>query len=193
MFWTYLTGLIIASGAGGFIYFLWRAWTWPQTREIDEVIHFLYPVDLSLAEALLDPAAEFAISWSLTPEEFREAQRKRLGLYLEVVRRMAHNSMVLLEFGNTEFHSDDPRTVDSALTLQQRALEVRIYSLATMAKIYLWIWCPVAAISKRTNIYRLRKTGDLDGPRMYGELKDAATAAFRRFQPSDLETLARNL
>jgi hypothetical protein len=70
--------------------------------DVDDVIPFLYPVDISLAESLLDPATEFEFRWKLAPPQFREAQRKRMRLFLELTRRMAHNSKVLVEYADSE-------------------------------------------------------------------------------------------
>ena len=74
-----LTWLIVAWGALSCIYMLRCAWRRFPKRDVDDVIPFLYPVDISLAESLLDPAAEFEFRWKLQPPQFREAQRKRMG------------------------------------------------------------------------------------------------------------------
>src|SRR5262249_27524582 len=95
-----LTWLIIAWGALSCIYMLRCAWSRFPRRDLDDVVHFLYPVDLSLAESLLDPANDFALKWQTGPRTFREAQCRRMRLYLELVRRMSHNSKVLVDFGN---------------------------------------------------------------------------------------------
>jgi hypothetical protein len=145
----FITWLIITAGAAACMYMLWCAWSRAPRRDFDDVVHFLYPVDLSLAEALLDPAAEFEFSWKLSPQEFRDAQRKRMGLYLELVRRMAHNSKVLVEFGNAEMNRNDPRSADRARALQQKAIEVRLYSLLTLLKLRFWMWVRPNALGKR--------------------------------------------
>jgi hypothetical protein len=109
MFSVILTWLIIAWGALACIYMLRCAWSRFPRRDFDDVVHFLHPVDLSLAESLLDPAADFALRWNTTPRAYREAQRRRMRLYLELVRRMSHNSKVLVEFGNAVMRRDYPR------------------------------------------------------------------------------------
>jgi hypothetical protein len=184
----FATWLIIACGAIACIYMLWGTWSRFPRREFDDVVHFLYPVDLSLAESLLDPAAEFAISWKLGPQEFREAQRKRMSLYVELVRRMAHNSKVLVEFSNAEIIRDDLHRSNRARALQQRAIEVRIYALLTLLKLRVWLW-----ISKTPTMPQLRKAAQVDGLKTYHALKTAAEAAFLHLPPSDLETLTRSL
>src|ERR1700677_1224837 len=123
------TWLIVAWGAVSCIYMLRRAWSRFPKRDVDDVIPFLYPVDTSLAESLLDPAAEFQYRWQLTPSQFRVAQRKRMRQYLELTRRMAHNSRVLVEYADAEKNSPDPRLAALAAELQEKAVEVRLYSL----------------------------------------------------------------
>src|SRR4051794_24641627 len=74
----------------------WR----PPERSVEDAIDFLVPVDLAKAEALLDAAAEGHIRSGVSVAEFRLLQRRRMHLYLELLRRMAHNSAVLIQLGN---------------------------------------------------------------------------------------------
>src|SRR5271156_6212836 len=135
------TWLSVAWGALSCIYMLRCAWRRFPKRDIDidDVIPFLYPVDISLAESLLDPAAEFGFRWKLGPLQFREAQRKRMRLYLELTRRMAHNSKVLVEYADSEKNREDPRRANLASTLQEKAIEVRLYALLTGIKLRFWL------------------------------------------------------
>lgn len=186
-----LTWVIIAWGALSCIYMLRCAWSRFPNRCIEDVVHFLYPVDVSLAEALLDPAAEFDFKWKLSPQEFREAQRRRMCLYLELVRRMSHNSRVLVEFGNSAINHQDATTAKLTSTLQQKAVEVRLYALLTQCRLRLWMWLRPKALGPV--LPHLRKTASVDGLQTYSALKRAAAAAFVHLQPSELEALTRNL
>src|SRR5580698_9348327 len=105
MLFLIFTWLIVAWGVLSCIYMLRCAWTRFPKRDADDVIPFLYPVDISLAEALLDPAVEFEYRWKLSAAQFRAAQRKRMRMYLELTRRMAHNSRVLVEYADAEKNS----------------------------------------------------------------------------------------
>src|SRR6202041_1714522 len=136
MFSIILTWLIVAWGALSCIYMLRRAWHRFPKRDldVDDVIPFLYPVDVSLAESLLDPAAEFEFRWRLRPKQFREAQRKRMRLYLELTRRMSHNATVLVAYADAEKASQDPRRVSLASALQEKAVDVRLYAMLTRFK-----------------------------------------------------------
>jgi hypothetical protein len=187
-----LVWLVVASNALGYIYLLYRAWTRVPRRDIDDVVPFLYPVDLSLVESLLDPAADFALRWSLSPQAFREAQRRRMRLYLELLQRMSHNSTVLAEF-DTAVRGDDNLTPGPVSKLEDAALKVRLYSGCARVRLRIWLSLPLNAFGIMPTLARLRKAADLDGPRAYDELKTAATAAFAQLHPEEIEALTRNL
>jgi hypothetical protein len=193
MFSIIFTWLIVAWGALSCIYMLRCAWSRFPRRDVDvdDVIPFLYPVDLSLAESLLDPAAEFEFRWKLSPPQFREAQRKRMRLYLELTRRMAHNSRVLVEYADAEKHNPDPRRAGLASVLQDKAIEVRLYALLTGIKLRLWLL--VRSSLLKPVLARLRTAGDIDGLKTYYALKTAAAAAFVQLPPDEFDSLTRSL
>jgi hypothetical protein len=188
-----VTWVIVAWGAVSCIYMLRCAWSRFPKRDVDvdDVIPFLYPVDLSLAESLLDPAAEFEFRWKLSPRQFREAQRKRMRLYLELTRRMAHNSRVLVEYADAEKQSADLRRANLASALQDKAIEVRLYAL--LAGIKLRIWLLLRSDILKPVLAQLRTAGDIDGLETYHALKTAATAAFVQLPPDEFDSLSRNL
>jgi hypothetical protein len=188
-----LTWLVVAWGAFACIYMLYRAWTRFPRRDLDDVVPFLYPVDLSLAELLLDPAADLSLRWSLSPRAYRDEQRRRMRLYLELVRRMAHNSVVLVEFGNAVCDGKLPAGVASEL--QQAAIKVRLYSGFARFKLGARLLFPLDAFGMipAPGLARLRIAADLDGPKTYDQLKAAAAAAFVQLQPGEVEALTRNL
>jgi hypothetical protein len=186
-----LTWLIVVWGALACIYMLRAAWSRFPKRDVDDVIPFLYPVDLALAESLLDPAADFEFRWRLSPPQFRQAQHKRMRLYLELTRRMAHNAAVLVEYADAEKRSDDPRRVSLATTLQEKAIDVRLYSLLTAIKLRIRLLVRSEVLNP--DLARMRTAGELDGLQTYSALKTAATAAFVRLPPDELDSLTRNL
>jgi hypothetical protein len=195
MFSIILTWLIVAWGALSCIYMLRCAWSRFPKRDVDadDIVPFLYPVDISLAESLLDPAMEFEFRWKLPPPQFREAQRKRMRLYLELTRRMAHNATVLVQYADAEKNSCDPRRVGLASTLQQKAIEVRIYSLLTRIKLRLWLLLRSELLTSKPVLAHLRTVGDIDGLQTYNALKIAAAAAFVQLPPDELDSLTRSL
>ena len=191
MFSIVLTWLIVAWGAAACVFMLRCAWTRFPKRDADDVIPFLYPVDLALAEALLDPAAEFECRWRMSRVQFREAQRKRMRLYLELTRRMAHNATVLVRYADAEKKSEDPRRVARATALQEKAIEVRLYALLTRIKLSTWLMLRADMI--RPAPTHLRTVGDLDGLNSYHALKTATAAAFIELPAAELDALTRSL
>lgn len=193
MFSIILTWLIVAWGALSCIYMLRCAWRRFPKRDVDDVIPFLYPVDLSLAESLLDPATEFECRWRLRPPQFREAQRKRMRLYLELTRRMAHNATVLVAYADGEKSSEDPRRVSLASTLQEKAIEVRLYALLIKFKLRLWLLLRSEILISTPVLPHLRTACEIDGLQTYSAMKIAAAAAFIQLPPDELDMLKRNL
>jgi hypothetical protein len=187
------TWLAVAWGALSCIYMLHCAWRRFPNRDVDDVIPFLYPVDLSLAESLLDPAADFEYRWKLGRRQFRAAQRKRLRLYLEVVRRMSHNSKVLVEYAEAQKNNPDPQRASLASTMQEEAIEVRLYSLLTGIKIRFWLLLRADFLHAVPALANFRTVGEINGLHSYASLKATAAAAFMTLPPEELEKMARNL
>lgn len=193
MFSVIFTWLIVAWGALSCIYMLHCAWKRFPKRDVDDVIPFLYPVDLSLAESLLDPASEFEYRWRLNPRQFRAAQRKRMRLYLELTRRMAHNSRVLVDYADGEKNNPDPRRVSVATDLQDRAIEMRLYVLLAGARLKLWLFLRSELLTGTPKLSLLRTAGEIDGLQTYSALRTAATAAFVHLPAEARESLTRSL
>lgn len=193
MFSIIFTWLMVAWGALACIYMLRCAWSRFPKRDADDVIPFLYPVDLSLAESLLDPAAEFEYRWRLSARQFREAQRKRMRLYLELARRMAHNATVLVRYADAEKNSHDLRRVTRAAALTEKAIEVRFYSLLTRIRLQAWLLLRSDLFAANPALAHLRTAADIDGLRSYHALKIAATDAFVQLPQEELDLLTRSL
>ncbi len=195
MFSIIFTWLIVAWGALACIYMLRCAWSRFPNRDVnaDDVIPFLYPVDITLAESLLDPAKEFEFRWKMGPPQFREAQRKRMRLYLEVTRRMAHNAAVLVQFADAEKNSGDPRRAGLASAVQEKAVEVRLYSLLAGIKLRLWLLLRSEMVTSAQILAHLRTAGEIDGLASYGALKTAAANAFIGLPPDEFASLTRSL
>jgi hypothetical protein len=187
-----LIWLLVAANALGYVYLLYRAWTRVPRRDMDDVVPFLYPVDVSLVESLLDPAADFGLRWQLSPREFREAQRRRMRLYLEMVRRMSHNSEVLVEYDHARLGNDRLNS-ETASKVEDAAIKVRLYSACVRLRLRVWLSLPMNAFGMMPTLARLRMAADLDGPKAYDDLKAAAAEGFAKLQQTELDALARNL
>jgi hypothetical protein len=190
-----LIWLLVAANALGYVCLLYRAWTRVPRRDIDDVVPFLHPVDSSMVESLLDPAADYSLRWRLSPRAFREAQLRRMRLYRELVRRMSDNAAVLAEFGRTRFGGSASPTSGPGSRLEDAHVAVQVYSSFVAARLRIWLSLPldVFGLMPTPDLARLRKAGDLDGPRAYEDLRVAAVQAFAQLKPDEIEALTRNL
>jgi hypothetical protein len=195
MFSLFLIGLIFALYALGYVLVLYRALTRIPRRDIDDVIPFLHPVDSSMVEALLDPAADYSLRRRLGPRSFREVQLRRMRLYREMVHRMSENSGVLAEFGRAKFGSSDGLTPGPGSRLEDAHVAVQVYSTFAGMRLRVWLSLPLdrSCVIPTPNLARLRTAGDVDGLNAYEELKAAAADAFAQLHPGELEALTRNL
>jgi hypothetical protein len=192
MIFSIVTWLILSCSALELVYLLYLAWSSTRVPKLilGDVVHFLYPVDSSLLASLVDPAADFELRWNLSPRSFREEQRRRMCLYRELLGRMAHNSAVLAEFDNAM--RGNVAGADSKL--QEAAVKVRLYCMFSRGKLRLWLWLPSAFdVVVPPRLARLRIAADLDGLKVYEELKVAAAEAFAQLRPAELEALTHNL
>jgi hypothetical protein len=192
MVFSIVTWLILSCSALELVYLLYLAWSSTRAPKLvlGDVIHFLYPVDSSLLASLVDPAADFELRWSLSPRSFREEQRRRMRIYRELLGRMAHNSGVLAEFDNA-MHGN---VAGPGSKLQEAAVKVRLYCMFSRGKLRLWLWLPSAfGMVAPPKLARLRIAADLDGLKVYEELKVAAAEAFAQLRPAELEALTHNL
>jgi len=191
-----LIWLILACSVLQLIYLLYVAWASARVPKLvlGDVVHYLYPVDSSLIAGLLDPAADLELRWNLSPRHFREEQRRRMRLYRELLRRMAHNSAVLAEFDNA-VRGYNNFIAGPGSNLQEAAIKVRVYCTFARGRLRMWLCLPLAAYSviPTPELARLRSAAAVDGPKAYEELKTAAAEAFARLRPAELEALTRIL
>jgi hypothetical protein len=196
MFWQFFIWLILALSLAELFYLLYLAWASSRVPKLvlDDVVHFLYPVDTSLLARLLDPAADFELRWNLSALHYREEQRRRMLVCRELLRRMSHNSAVLAEFDNSVCGNDGFASGPGS-KLQEAALNVRIYCTFARTRLRLWMWLPPAIyrVIPAPGLAQLRIAAKLDGPKVYDELREAARDAFAQLNPAELEALSHNL
>jgi hypothetical protein len=197
MFMPIMTWSILACSVLELIYLLYLAWSSARVPKLvlADVVHFLYPVDLSLLAGLLDPATDLELRWNLSPRRFREEQCRRMRLYRQLLLRMSHNSSVLTEF-DSAVRGYNNLTAGPGSKLQEAAVNVRVYCTFARVRLRLWLSLPLCALSVvpcAPELARLRKAATVDGPKAYEVLKTAAAEAFAKLQPTELDALARNL
>jgi len=117
----------------------------PRAHEIDNVILLARKLDPSDLEVLFDAGAEWQLRQSLGTADFRIALEDRIRLAQEYLRRLGHNTTliqfwVLREKQKIESKAGSEQTERKLLVAQalQLAVELRLYSLAAGARIWLW-------------------------------------------------------
>lgn len=190
-----LWNIVITAGFISCVVIAYWIWFHFPDRTVDDVVDFLLPVDLEKAESLLNPHAESTLRSDLSHQQFRRLQRKRMYLYLALVCKMAHNASVLVEWANREAEGADQHTAQLAHDLQQRAVEVRLYSLLTMLKLRFWLlirldsWKMLPAPS----LYELHESGGVYGLASYERLKTSASFLFLEMAQGNFDELLHNL
>jgi hypothetical protein len=175
MIWNLATWTVIASAMGAMFYMVALALRKSPFRIIDDVPLYLRPVDLEQAETLLDPGRDYELRWKLDAKSLYEVQRRQSRLFLELVKRMAHNARVLVEMGNREAERHTGSAAEAIRVLQQEAVRVRLYALLTMAKLRVWMLIhPGQALP----LAKFRKSGDVDGIASYRALREASMDVF---------------
>ncbi|HEU4415344.1 MAG TPA: hypothetical protein VFT65_11225 [Candidatus Angelobacter sp.] len=170
-------------------------------RTTDDVTPYLRSTEIHELESLLDPAQEVNFSLRLSPPEFVAWQRKRIHLMREYLLRMCHNSLVLIEWGNTEAFGE-PITASNktdkqlmAHELVQAATEFRLYSLLALAKLRLWLLCPTSLwfLLRSPSLPGLRNVFGINALASYSRLKNAAETLSLAFSADFQHELAARL
>lgn len=165
----------------------------PPDRSIEDAVDYLIPVDLGKLENLLDAAAEGQIRSGVSVSEFRVIQRQRMHLYLEFLRRMSHNSSVLIQLGNCHVNGEQAEVIRMARTLQEDGIKVRLYSLAGVGKVRFWLLLLRLHLVPAPVLCELKEVWGIHGPEGYEKLKTAASMFFVKIGPSKLDQLLEHL
>lgn len=154
-----------------------------RRRTIHDVTPFLRAAEADEFESLLDPAQETNFRLRLSPAEFASWQRKRVLLAREYLLRMAHNSLVLIEWANMEAFveagcgsslAEQKRLL--AQELVQAATEFRLYSILALIKLRIWLLLPSGFFSMRfcPSLPRLRNLFGINALHSYSRVRNAA-------------------
>ena len=112
-------------------------------RPPNQVIDYLRDVDPNDVGHLLDPLPERYLRLNMTKQQFRQEQRHRLRLALEYIGRLAHNGLIVSEWGQYELKRNcRDRLIEeqeTCLKLMSAALQVRMCGFVLRARIKLWL------------------------------------------------------
>jgi len=140
--------LIVVLAVLGLLAILWLAKSLvlvPRLPE-DPAAH-MRSVDVEAFRNLVDPAEALFLRSSLSPRQFRKIQRERLQAAVEYVSGAAHNAAILLRIGQAARLSADPATAEAARKLVDNAIQLRLYSLKAITRLYLAMLLPATPIS----------------------------------------------
>lgn len=101
--WLGLAPVAVFAGVA-LLALLYRRIYWVGDRTAEEVLPFLRPLDVVQVEDLFNAAAERYLRLNLTPRQFRHAQRNRITLALEYIRRISHNALILQQWAVYEMN-----------------------------------------------------------------------------------------
>ncbi len=105
-------------------------------NSLDDLVGRTKPVDIEALRNLIAPHEEEFLRANLPAREFRAVQRERSHAAADYVRDTAHNAAILLRLGEAATQSADPKIVAAGQQLIDNALQLRLYALLSIAKLY---------------------------------------------------------
>jgi hypothetical protein len=109
----------------------------------NQVVDYLRGVDPDEVGHLLDPVPEHYLRLNMSKEQFRKEQRHRLRLAFEYIGRLAHNGLIVAEWGQYEIKRNRRTPLveqqETCLDLVSAALQVRMCGFVLRARIKLWL------------------------------------------------------
>jgi hypothetical protein len=165
-------GLVIFKSLHDWIYYF-------PSRTESQIIPYLRGVDLENLKDLLNLAQEGYLRLNLSAAEFRIEQRRRIDLTLEYYGRMAHNTLLLGEWANTEFRKSW-RTGNRDVTALSKAvldtcIEFRLHAHFSRLQLHAWLFriralpfIPLPLLAEA------RRIGSFDLVYSYEQIKHAA-------------------
>jgi hypothetical protein len=131
----------------------------------------LKPLDLEAFRNLIDESEEEFLRANL-PGEYRSLQRMRLRAAVDYVAGVSYNAGVLLQFGQVARRSPDPEVAEAGRRLVDSAVEVRMYALLAICKLYVRIAVPGTALEPAGLVDNYQRLSD--GAALLGRLQNPA-------------------
>jgi len=132
----------------------------------------LKPLDLEAFRNLTDENEEEFLLANLSPEEYRSVRRMRLRAAVDYVSGVSYNAGVLLQFAQAARRSPDSEVAEAGRRLVDSAVEIRMYALLAVCKLYVRIAVPgmvLQPVGLLDNYQRLS-----DGVALLGRLQNPA-------------------
>jgi hypothetical protein len=180
----------------GFLLFAIAVWYRLSDRTSEDVVDYLRPVGREKLESLLDPGNELSMRVFLSRQEFRKAQIKRVHLYRELVRRMAHNAGILADLANKEWEKRNPQTQPIASTLQSEAVAMRLYCLLALCILNYWLLFRLRCPYDFRRQFLLSELREIKGIKVldhYRSLVETTANLFAHIHPRACDALIQSL
>jgi hypothetical protein len=166
--------LVLIGFAGlALVYFLF----WIRGAGVDAVDESslgkrLMPLDLEAFRNLIDESEEEFLLANLLPADYRSLRRMRLRAAVDYVAGVSHNAAVLLQFGQAARRSPHPDVAAAGRRLVDNAVELRMYALLAMCKLYVRIAVPGTALGSAGLVDNYQRLSD--GAALLGRLQNPA-------------------
>jgi hypothetical protein len=169
-----------ASLAGAlFLALLYRQIYRVGDRTADQVLPSISPLGAMGVHELFSAVAEHHLRRNLTPDQFRRAQRHRIILALEYMRRISHNALVLQQWASYEMAcarvaADQKRSRLSADVIAA-TVQCRMCSFMLSTRLRCW-WLRTALLpfAKLPSFDALVRFGSTDLLYAYSRVRTAA-------------------
>lgn len=122
---------------------LYRKIYWVGDRTAEEVLPYLRPLELEQVNDLFNAATERYLRLNLTPRQFRRAQRNRVILTLEYIRRVSHNALILQQWGIYEMgraRAANPESGHLSVGLIDASVHCRMSSFVVRLRLHTWLF-----------------------------------------------------
>ena len=167
-------------------------------RTVNDVIPYLRGLDFEQMQDLLNPAQDIHFRQYLPPRQFRVFQQKRVRLSLEFLGRLAHNAVILREWGWYElkrsWRTRDRKTRRSSRELVTAAVQCQILGLVLRCKLHVWLFrMALFPFLATPNFAALLRLGSADLLGFYEKTKAAAIELAQTYGAEYHERLAEVL
>lgn len=170
-----MTVTLILVGFAGLALLFFLAWIRGKGVDVVDETSLssrLKPLDLEAFRNLIDESEEEFLRINLSPGEYRPLRRMRLRAAVDYVSGVFYNAAVLLRFGQAAQRSPDPEVAEAGRRLVDSAVELRMYAVLALCKLYVRMAAPGAALEPTGLVENYQRLSD--GAALLGRLQNPA-------------------
>jgi hypothetical protein len=170
-----MTVTLILIGFAGLALLFFLFWIRGQGLDVVDLATLgtrLKPLDLEAFRNLIDESEEEFLRANLSASEYRSLRRMRLRAAVDYVSGVSRNAAVLLQLGQAARRSVDPEVAEAGRRLVDSAVEVRMYALLAICKLYVRIAVPGTVLQPVGLVDNYQRLSD--GAALLGRLQNPA-------------------